>query len=163
MVRIVLVGRLPQWSLLRALVSLVNPADPQAVFAALVRFELQDKQYERVDRFSGGERQRCSMARLFLSEASWLLGDEPLSALDSFLMQAALVCSLHQVELARECFARIIGLRDGRIVLDAPRELISAILLARTKRASRCLRICKRKPPRPMLPHVAERQITIRS
>lgn len=140
----VLAGRLPQWSLWRSLVSLIKPVDPQAAFAALARFDLQDKLYARVDRLSGGERQRCSMARLLLSEAALLLVDEPLSALDPSLMrqtltvlqqeaaarQAALVCSLHQVELARECFPRIIGLRDGRISFDAPRELVSDAMIA---------------------------------
>lgn len=130
----VLAGRLPQWSLLWALVSLVKPADPQAAFAVLARFELQDKQYARVDRLSGGERQRRSMARLLLSEASLLLVDEPLSTLDPSLMRhlAALQqeAAVRQAELARDCFARIIGLRDDRIVFDAPRELVSDAMIA---------------------------------
>jgi phosphonate transport system ATP-binding protein len=140
----VLAGRLPQWSLWQAIVSLLKPTDPQAAFAALARFNLQDKLYARVDRLSGGERQRCGMARLLVSKAEALLVDEPLSALDPTLAlqtlavlqqesrarDAALICSLHQVELARTHFPRIIGLRDGRIVFDAPRENVSDAMIA---------------------------------
>ena len=140
----VLAGRLPQWRLWQALASLVRPLDPQAAADALARFNLEDKLYLRVDRLSGGERQRCGMARLLVSQAEAFLVDEPLSALDpalalqtlSVLQEAAasrnatLVCSLHQVDLARRRFARIVGLRDGRIVFDAPREAVSDDMIA---------------------------------
>ncbi len=43
---------------------------------------------------------------------------------------ATLICSLHQVDLARAQFARIVGLRAGRIVFDAPREAISDAMIA---------------------------------
>ncbi|HJV74559.1 MAG TPA: ATP-binding cassette domain-containing protein, partial [Noviherbaspirillum sp.] len=116
-----------------------RPSDPQAAYDALARFDLQDKLYMRVDRLSGGERQRCSMARLLISQAQAFLVDEPLSALDPVLAQktltvlqqeaatrnATLVCSLHQVELARMNFPRIIGVRAGRIVFDAPRQAVT--------------------------------------
>lgn len=139
----VLAGRLPQWSLWQSLVSLLRPADPQAAFDALARFNLQDKLYMRVDRLSGGERQRCAMARLLVSRAEAFLVDEPLSALDptlahqtlSVLQQeasarnATLVCSLHQVELARAHFPRIVGVRGGRIVFDAPRESVTDAMI----------------------------------
>ncbi len=144
----VLAGRLPRWSLWQAVASLIKPADPQAAFDALAKFSLQDKLYSRVDRLSGGERQRCGMARLLISDAQAFLVDEPLSALDPTLSLltlavlrreaqtrgAALVCSLHQVDLARTYFPRIVGLRDGRIAFDARREdvtdtMISALYL----------------------------------
>ena len=140
----VLAARLPQWTLWQALVSLVKPADPQGAFDALQRFGLGDKLYARVDRLSGGERQRCGLARLLLSNAQSFLVDEPLSALDPTLSQltlstlqqeararnATLVCSLHQVDIARACFARIVGLRAGRIVFDLPREQVTDAMIA---------------------------------
>ncbi|HJU98912.1 MAG TPA: ATP-binding cassette domain-containing protein [Burkholderiaceae bacterium] len=136
----VLAARLPQWSLWRALVSLIKPADPEAAYHALARFNLGDKLYARVDRLSGGERQRCGLARLLLSSAQALLVDEPLSALDPALSEltvatlrqeatqrhATLICSLHQVDLALAHFPRIVALRDGRIVFDLPREQVTA-------------------------------------
>lgn len=140
----VLAGRLPQWSLFKAIASLFKPSDPQGAYDALARFDLQDKLYARVDRLSGGERQRCSLARLLVSNAQALLVDEPLSALDPALARqtldvlqqeaaarkATLVCSLHQVELALAHFPRIIGLRSGRVVFDAPREAVSDQMIA---------------------------------
>ena len=140
----VLAARLPHWSLGLALRSLFKPVDPDAAFAALSRFGLGDKLYARVDRLSGGERQRCSLARLLLSSADAFLVDEPISALDPALARitlatlqqeaaarnATLVCSLHQVEMARAHFKRIVGLRDGRIVFDLPREQVSDEMIA---------------------------------
>jgi phosphonate transport system ATP-binding protein len=128
----VLAGRLPAWSLWRAVRNLIKPVAAEAAWQALGRFQLQDKLYFRVDRLSGGERQRCGLARLLLSDARLLLVDEPLSALDPTLArqtlrslqqeastrQASLICSLHQVEMARAHFPRVIGLREGKIMFD---------------------------------------------
>ena len=140
----VLAARLPHWSLWQALASLVRPSDPDSAYDALARFGLGDKLYARVDRLSGGERQRCALARLLLSSARVFLVDEPLSALDPTLSRltlttlqqeaaarnATLICSLHQVEMARAHFARIVGLRDGAIVFDLPREQVSDAMIA---------------------------------
>lgn len=142
----VLAGRLPQWGFWRALAALIKPGavNTQAAYDALARFNLQDKLYARVDRLSGGERQRCGMARLLVSKAEAFLVDEPLSALDPTLAlqtlaalqqesasrNATLICSLHQVELARSHFPRIVGLRDGRILFDAVREQVSDAMIA---------------------------------
>tara|TARA_R110001599_G_scaffold64023_1_gene178363 strand:+ start:63936 stop:64751 length:816 start_codon:yes stop_codon:yes gene_type:complete len=143
-VNAVLAGVLPQWNAWRALRSLIKPIDARVAFDALSRFNLQDKLYARVDRLSGGERQRCGMARALVSKAEMFLIDEPLSALDPTLAvqtlnvlqqeartrQATLVCSLHQIDLARSCFPRIVGLRDGRIVFDAASDDVSDAMIA---------------------------------
>ena len=140
----VLAARLPHWSLWKALASLFRPVDPDAAHAALARFGLGDKLYARVDRLSGGERQRCSLARLLLSSSEAFLVDEPISALDPTLARltlatlqaeaaargATLVCSLHQVEMARAHFDRLVGLKDGRIVFDLPRERVTDAMIA---------------------------------
>lgn len=139
----VLAGCLPQWTWWQALTSLIRPRNARLAFDALARFNLQDKLYARVDRLSGGERQRCGMARLLVSQAELFLVDEPLSALDPTLAlqtlatlqqeasarNATLVCSLHQVDLARLHFPRLIGLRDGRIVFDAPRTAVTDAMI----------------------------------
>lgn len=143
-VNAVLAGVLPQWSTWQALRSLIKPLDARRAFDALSRFNLQSKLYARVDRLSGGERQRCGMARALVSKAEMFLVDEPLSALDPSLAiqtlnvlqheaqarQATLVCSLHQVDLARSCFPRIIGLRDGHIMFDAASADVTDAMIA---------------------------------
>jgi phosphonate transport system ATP-binding protein len=132
----VLAARLPQMSLWASLRTLWSPrtADAERVQQALVALDLPDKLWLRVDRLSGGERQRVGLARLLVAQADLWLVDEPLSALDPAraervmrqLTEAAradgrtLLCSLHQVDVARRCFPRTVALREGRVVYDGP-------------------------------------------
>lgn len=140
----VLAGCLPQWSLWKALCSILYPKDSALAYAALQPFAIEDKMFTRVDRLSGGERQRVSLARMFASNANILLVDEPLSALDPALSSmvlnaiiqeakkrnATLICSLHQTGLACSNFPRIIGLRDGKLLFDLPRAEVTQDLIA---------------------------------
>ncbi len=130
----VLAGRLPVQPWWRSVASLWHPAEAPLAHGALATLDLADKLWERVDRLSGGERQRVGLARALVSEARLWLIDEPLSALDPArasralggLIEAArsagrtLVCTLHQVDVARERFPRVVALRDGRVFYDGP-------------------------------------------
>lgn len=130
----VLAGRLPAQGLVASLRSWIHPDDLPAAFEALQRFDLGAKLFERVDRLSGGERQRVGLARALLAPATLWLIDEPLAALDptrarqavaTLIEQArargcTLVATLHDVEIARANFSRILGLRDGRLAFDLP-------------------------------------------
>ena len=141
----VLAGRLPAMGLLASLRSLFYPQDIPAAHEALDRFDLADKLFDRVDRLSGGERQRVGLARALLAPARLWLVDEPLSALDptrasqalQALVQQArergvtLVATLHQVDMALAGFARIVGLRDGRLQFDLPAAEVTRDRLSR--------------------------------
>lgn len=143
-VNAVLAGRLAGTGLLSALMSLYKPKDAALAFAALSRFKLEDKLWLRCDRLSGGERQRVGLARMMVSTAPLILLDEPVSALDPALgllalktiqdeaaaRNATLVVSLHDVQLARARFARLIGLKSGRIHFDLPASAVDEATLA---------------------------------
>ncbi len=134
----VLAGRLPVWSLVKSLSSLLRTRDAELAYEALDAFSIGDKLWHRVDRLSGGERQRVSLARGLVSETRAMLIDEPLSALDPALAgqtlqtlinhcsqhNKTLICSLHQVKLALENFPRVIGLREGELLFDLASDAI---------------------------------------
>jgi phosphonate transport system ATP-binding protein len=140
----VLAGRLPAQGLVASLRSLFYPDDIAGAHAALARFDLADKLFERVDRLSGGERQRVGLARALLSPASMWLVDEPLSALDptrarqaigtlvdeAHARRVTLIATLHQVDVALERFARIVGLKAGRLAFDLPTPQVTRAMLA---------------------------------
>jgi phosphonate transport system ATP-binding protein len=112
----------------------------EAAAKALADVGLLDRAFERVENFSGGERQRIGIARAFSRAPRILLGDEPFSALDPPLARrlgqdlralamrdgVTIVLVLHQIALARALADRIVGLNDGRIVFDDVAEAFDA-------------------------------------
>jgi phosphonate transport system ATP-binding protein len=132
-------GRLGTWSPWRAAWSLLRPQGVDEVTAALERVGLGDRIYDRTDRLSGGQQQRVALARLLVQRPELVLADEPASALDPALADqvlallgelagqggGALVACLHDPALALRHCDRVVGLVEGRVVLDAPARTLS--------------------------------------
>ena len=127
-------GRFGKRSLLGALRDLLMPAVEvrRDLFAILDRVGIAEKMYDRVDTLSGGQQQRVAVARALFQKPEVLLADEPISAVDPARArnvlelltglcaeeELTLVVSLHQLELAREFFPRLVGLKEGRVLFD---------------------------------------------
>jgi len=104
------------------------------VDAALERVGLENMAESRLEALSGGQLQRAGIARVLYQQPDGYSGDEPVSALDPALALATvrllvqdararnctLVTSLHAVDLALECFDRIVGIRAGEVLFDLP-------------------------------------------
>lgn len=101
-------------------------------FDQLDRVGLANQAYQRADTLSGGQMQRVAIARSLMQRPKIMLADEPVASLDpessaqvlDLLLRVSIedgmtvVVTLHQVELALGWATRIVGLRDGRVVLD---------------------------------------------
>ena len=125
----VLAGRLGTSPLWRVASGLFSAEDQSRAVAALEAVGLSDQIDQRADTLSGGQQQRVALARALAQESRILLADEPVASLDPesaeamlSLMQSlarskglAVLCTLHQPQLAARYADRVIGMRDGRL------------------------------------------------
>jgi phosphonate transport system ATP-binding protein len=127
-------GHLGRWPFYKAVFSLLWPLEVDRATQALAQVGIPEKLYERTDRLSLGQQQRVAIARVLIQQPQAILADEPISSLDpersreimdllrhlSRTNCKTLLASLHHVQFALSHFERVIGLRQGRILFDAP-------------------------------------------
>lgn len=120
--KLVALGRLPH-----------GDVGAPAIDAAIEALALGPLRRRPVSQLSGGERARVLLARVLAGEPEWILVDEPLAALDlahqislmAHLKSCAsagqgVVLVLHDLAMAMNHAARVLVLRNGRLVADGP-------------------------------------------
>ena len=104
----------------------------EAVYAVLKMVDLEEHQNTYIRKLSGGQKQRVAIARALMQKPDIILADEPVASLDPYsaeqitdiLVQLnrqyniTVIMNSHSVELALKKSDRIIGIADGRLVLD---------------------------------------------
>ncbi len=102
------------------------------VYTILQEVGITDKMFHRTDSLSGGQQQRVAIARAIFQNATYLLADEPVSAVDPTRAHSlldcltgiardhgfTLICTLHNLEYAKKFFPRLIGMRAGSVSYD---------------------------------------------
>ena len=127
----VMAGALGRWSTVRALRFLVAPAGEEYAEAAeaLASVGIGEKLRSRTSELSGGQQQRVAIARALVQHPAAILADEPIASLDPQLGEQivrllcdvarerglALLCSLHQTDLATRYFDRVVALAQGKL------------------------------------------------
>ncbi len=125
-------GQLNRHSAWYNFVNLVRPMarEVDIVRAITERLGLEEKLFDPAGELSGGQQQRTAVGRALNQGSEILIGDEPVSAVDEYQSRVVLesineshetvLLAMHDIELAIAYTDRIVGLRDGAIVMDQP-------------------------------------------
>lgn len=135
----VLCGRLAHSYLLPSCFTLFSRKDIALAMSCLRRVGLETKADQRADQLSGGEQQRVGIARALAQKPKIILADEPVASLDPRSAERimnilrninsqdgiTMLISLHNIELIQRYARRVVGLKDGEIVLDKNTDHLS--------------------------------------
>lgn len=98
------------------------------VFKALEEVGILEHRRKRINKLSGGEQQRCAIARALVADTDIILADEPTGSLDEKTAEEimeilirlnqkgkSIIIVTHDKDIADQCH-RIIQIKDGKIV-----------------------------------------------
>ncbi|WP_206483451.1 ABC transporter ATP-binding protein [Thalassotalea sp. G2M2-11] len=133
---IVTMGLIPH----KALFDRNNDQDRRAIEEALAIVDLLDKQHQVFNTLSGGEQQRCLIARAIVQRPQILIMDEPTNHLDVFYQHQilslvkklglTLIMTIHDLNLAAQYCDRLLLLSAGKmLVCDTPEAVLKAEML----------------------------------
>ena len=122
-------GHVPAW---RGITRRFERSDRLLALECLERVGLLSQAAQRADTLSGGQQQRVAIARALAQRPDIIVADEPVASLDPSngagildLLRGicreegvSVLCSLHQVHLARQFADRLVGLANGRVILN---------------------------------------------
>jgi phosphonate transport system ATP-binding protein len=115
-----------------------HPIAPRALreeaMACLERVGLADLASRRADQLSGGQSQRVAIARALMQRPEVMFADEPVASLDPAAGEEVMGCfvelirrerltlvfTTHDLRHALSYGDRVVGLRAGRVIIDAP-------------------------------------------
>lgn len=123
------ISNVPFW---RAALRRFPPSYHEWALHCLERVGLGDLADRPAGQLSGGQQQRVAIARALAQRSRIILADEPIASLDpetsTIILEElrsiarddgiTILCSLHQEAFALHYADRVIGLRDGRLVVD---------------------------------------------
>lgn len=125
----VLMGRYPYLDWMGS----YTAADREAARGSLEKMGVAALSGRRLDEVSGGELQKVLIARALCQDAPFLLLDEPAQGLDprnraeayALLRELSqsgktVLCTTHDADAIRDGEARVLGLREGKLVWDSP-------------------------------------------
>jgi phosphonate transport system ATP-binding protein len=132
-------GALGRHSTLRTVLAGMPTSELESARGHLTEVGLADLAAQRAGTLSGGQAQRVAIARALAQRPRVILADEPVASLDPEAAEEimrllrrlaaseriAVLCVLHQVELAYTYADRVIGIRAGRLAFDLPRSEVS--------------------------------------
>ena len=131
----IITGQIGYRGFLGNLIDLIFPSKNKIlqIYSILERLGIEEKLFATTSNLSGGQKQRVALARAIYQNPQAILADEPVSSVDparaenlvQLLNQISeeenitLIMSLHNLELAKAHFPRLIGLRNGEVQFDS--------------------------------------------
>lgn len=133
-------GSLARHRTLATALGRVPRSEVEPALGYLAEVGLAELAAQRAGTLSGGQAQRVAVARALAQLPQVLLADEPVASLDPEAADEvmrllrrlatedglAVVCVLHQTELATRYADRLVGLRRGRVMFDRAASSVSS-------------------------------------